>query len=72
MMPQKMLEQPLNWLSISLSMAQRRLVSLTSMFAFLNIMGLDRLSSSVILYKNKSVIEAKHVFGMKTHITSIM
>ena len=31
MMPQKMLEQPLNWLGISSSMVQKRLVSLLSL-----------------------------------------
>ena len=43
MMPQKMLEQPLNWPSISLSMAQKRLVSFTCVFAFLKIMGLKQI-----------------------------
>lgn len=43
MMPQKMLEQPLNWLGISLSMAQGRLVSLTCVFTFLKIMGLEQI-----------------------------
>lgn len=66
MMPQKMLEQPLNWPGISLSMAQGRLVYLTCVFAFLKIMRLEQIVTDnhflllPFFKKNRSVIQAEH------------